>query len=409
MAKNILNDYDYPRLTPLWIGLFIDILGFYIIIPFLPTFIEVFDTTPFIIGLLLATNAVFTLVFAPIWGNISDRIGRKPVLLISQAGTFTAFMMLAFSNSLYLLFIARVVDGVFGGNFPIVKAIITDTVPPKDRGLQMTNVGVVHVLAGLVGPGLGGILSVVRILGPEFPIATAGLAASAMSLTTIFITAFFVEESWPKSLREKAKEEIKVELKLRENKSAVFLLTQYGFHTFSFQLYVSNLTIYIGVVLGLDALGIGILLTISGIFRAIVRFTLFKPTLRKLGEKRMTELGLFIVALSFFLIVLVENLWLFLIFMLFVSYGVSISRGLLISKITQTVKPNQVGKINGYTTTMDSLAQVFGPIIGSAIIGFSLPLWWGVLMGSVATIAFIMVFKKVKTLRDQQQKFQKGM
>jgi DHA1 family tetracycline resistance protein-like MFS transporter len=250
---------------------------------------------------------------------------------------------------------------------------------------------------------------VVRILGPEFPIATAGLAASAMSLTTIFITAFFVEESWPKSLREKAKEEIKVELKLRENKSAVFLLTQYGFHTFSFQLYVSNLTIYIGVVLGLDALGIGILLTISGIFRAIVRFTLFKPTLRKLGEKRMTELGLFIVALSFFLIVLVENLWLFLIFMLFVSYGVSISRGLLISKITQTVKPNQVGKINGYTTTMDSLAQVFGPIIGSAIIGFSLPLWWGVLMGSVATIAFIMVFKKVKTLRDQQQKFQKGM
>ena len=110
MIKNI-KDSDYPKLTPLWIGLFIDILGFYIIIPFLPTFIEVFETTPFVIGLLLATNAVFTLIFAPIWGNISDRIGRKPVLLISQAGTFTAFMMLAFSNSLELLFIARVEIG----------------------------------------------------------------------------------------------------------------------------------------------------------------------------------------------------------------------------------------------------------------------------------------------------------
>ncbi|TFF93143.1 MAG: MFS transporter, partial [Promethearchaeota archaeon] len=139
-------------MTPLWIGLFVDILGFYIVIPFLPTFIEVFKTTPFIIGLILATNAVFTLVFAPIWGKISDKIGRKPVLLISQGGTFTAFILLAFSNSIEMLFFARMIDGIFGGNFPMVKAIISDAIPPKDRGLQMTNIGVVHVLAGLVGP-----------------------------------------------------------------------------------------------------------------------------------------------------------------------------------------------------------------------------------------------------------------
>ena len=114
--------------------MFCDILGFYIIIPFLPTFIEVFHTTPLVIGFLLATNAVFTLISAPIWGRISDKIGRKPVLLISQAGTFTAFLMLAFSNSLELLFLARIVDGLCGGNFPMVKAIISDKVPPKDRG-----------------------------------------------------------------------------------------------------------------------------------------------------------------------------------------------------------------------------------------------------------------------------------
>ncbi|MFW5895601.1 MAG: MFS transporter [archaeon] len=105
---------------------------------------------------------------------------------------------------------------------------------------------------------------------------------------------------------------------------------------------------------------------------------------------------------------LVENIWIFLIFMLIVSYGVSISRGLLISKVTQSVKPNQVGKINGYTTTMDSIAQVCGPIIGSAFFSLYIPIWWGVLMGILATIAFFMVFKKVKTLRDQQEKFQKG-
>jgi len=221
-AKNgVPQKSKYPELTPLWIGMFCDILGFYIIIPFLPTFIEVFNTTPLVIGFLLATNAVFTLISAPIWGRISDKIGRKPVLLISQAGTFTAFLMLAFSDSLELLFLARIVDGIFGGNFPMVKAIISDKVPPKDRGVQMTNVGVVFVLAGLVGPGLGGILSVMRILGPQYPVATAGLGASLLSLSTIFITLFFIKESWPKSRRDHYEKQITVKLKLRKNKDAV--------------------------------------------------------------------------------------------------------------------------------------------------------------------------------------------
>ena len=140
----------HPELTPLWIGLFVDLLGFYIIIPFVATFISVFDTTPLMIGLLLATNAVFTLISAPIWGKLSDKFGRKPILIISQMGTFSAFMILAFSNSLELLFLSRMVDGIFGGNFPMVKAIISDRVEPKDRGLQMTNVGVVPIASSLV-------------------------------------------------------------------------------------------------------------------------------------------------------------------------------------------------------------------------------------------------------------------
>jgi len=145
--SNTIKKAKYPELTPLWIGLFVDILGFYIIIPFLATFIEVFNTTPFMIGLVLAANAVFTLVSAPIWGRLSDQFGRKPILIISQMGTFAAFLILAFSNTIELLFLSRIVDGIFGGNFPMVKAIISDRVKPKDRGLQMTNVGVVHVLS----------------------------------------------------------------------------------------------------------------------------------------------------------------------------------------------------------------------------------------------------------------------
>lgn len=389
----------YPELKPLWIGLFVDILGFYIIIPFLPTFIEVFNTTAFVIGILLATNAVFTLFAAPMWGKISDKIGRRPVLLISQIGTFAGFLLLAFSNSLELLFIARIVDGLFGGNFPMVKAIITDTVPPKDRGVQMTNVGVAHVLAGLVGPGLGGILSVIQIFGPDYPIAMAGLVAAGMSLTTIIITAFFIQESLPEERRKRLEKEVKQKVKIWKNKDASYLLTQYAFHTFSFTTYVSTLTIFIGIVLGLDTFGISILLTISGISRAVVRFTLFTPTKEKLGEKRMTELGLLILVVCFFLAGLVTNLIAFIIIMLLISYGTSISRGLLISKVTQTVSPKEIGKINGYTTTLDSLAQIFGPIVGSFILSTLTGAWWGIVMSLIALVAFIMIFKKIEPYR----------
>jgi MFS family permease len=398
-----IKKIKYPELMPLWIGLFVDILGFYVIIPFLATFIVVFETTPLVIGLVLATNAMFTLVSAPIWGRLSDRFGRKPILIISQLGTFSAFLMLAFASSIEMLFLARMVDGIFGGNFPMVKAIISDQVPPKDRGLQMTNIGVAHVLAGLLGPGVGGILSLIRILGSEYPVATVGLAAAGLSFTSLLITIFFVRESWPKDRRMKMEKVIKTKVKIRKNKDATYLLTLYTFHTLSFIMYISTMVIYIGYILGLGPFEIGILLTISGLFRAIVRFSLFKPTLKLLGEKNMTKLGLFILVVTLFLAGFVQDVITLLILMLFVSYGVSCSRGLLISKITQSVTPKEQGKINGITTTLDSLAMIGGPIVGALLLTMYAPHWWGLVMGLIALVAFLMIFKKIIPLHLKQQ------
>lgn len=148
------------------------------------------------------------------WGRLSDKYGRKPMLLIAESGTFTAFLILAFSNSIEMFFIARIVDGIFGGNFPLTKAIITDLVPPRDRGIQMTNVGVVMTIAGLVAPGLGGFLSIYQIFGPNYPMALTGLVSAGYSFLTIITTLFFIEESWPKARREKAEKEVKIKINL---------------------------------------------------------------------------------------------------------------------------------------------------------------------------------------------------
>ncbi|TXT67122.1 MAG: membrane protein of unknown function [Promethearchaeota archaeon] len=391
--------FQYPRLFPLWMAVFIDILGFYLILPFLPNFITQFNASPLIVGLIIAVNAVFTFFFAPLWGRLSDSYGRKPMLLISQFGTMAAFLILAFSDSILLIFISRVVDGIFGGNFPLAKAVISDVVPPKDRGLQMTNVGVAHVLSSLIGPGLGGILySFGGIL-------LSGIIATALSFFTIIITAILLEESWQKWKRDKVREEPKEKIKISKNSLAIYFLVLWGFHTVSFTLFVSNISQYLGIIIGLVALDIGIILTISGLFRAITRFTLFKPILKRIGERKMILMGLSIFIFTFFAIGFSINPIVIIIISIFLSFAASSVRGNMLSVISQSVSPKIQGRINSYTTSLDSIAQIVGPIIGGIIFDLSVenviePYWWGITMGIIGLVALVMFINKFRSKKS---------
>ncbi|MFX1340268.1 MAG: MFS transporter [Promethearchaeota archaeon] len=397
MATDKKRKKKYPELRALWITVFCDILGYFIIIPLIPSFITLYKTTPIMIGLLIATNALFTFIFSPIWGHASDKLGRKPMLIICQSGTTAAFLILAFSNSLEMLFLSRIVDGVFGGNFTLVKAIISDRIPPKDRGIQMANVGVVVVLAGLIGPGLGGLLSIYGIIGP-------GLGSAIISVLTIILTIILLEESWPKSKRIEKVKDIKEKIKLRNDKTALYLLSLWGFHTLTFMMYLITMALVMALVLGLNAFEIGVILTIAGIFRAIIRFTLFKPTLRFLGEPRAIKFGLLILVITFFLIGIVRDVIGIIIVMLIFSYGASCSRGPLIAKITLSVSPKEMGKINGYTSSLDSFGGIIGPLIVGFIIGIYGAFWLSMLMTALALVALIMNQKEIKPFSYRIQK-----
>ncbi|NVM53491.1 MAG: MFS transporter [Candidatus Helarchaeota archaeon] len=382
--------FKYPNLIPLWFSIFIDILGFTILLTILPKFILTISGNELLIGFILSINAIFTLVFAPILGKLSDKYGRLPLLLISQIGTAIGFLLMGFSTTLGMLIVSRVIDGIFGGNFPIAKAIISDTVPPGDRAVQMTNVGVCHVLASLVGPGMGGILYNLGGFGMLAP----GLASTGLSITTIIITILILKETWPKSKRNLPKE--KVELKLRKNTTALYLLTQFGFHTISFMIYITTIAGFAYLVLGLTPPEVGLLLTISGIFRAIYRFTIFEPLLRKLGENRTLILGLGSFVVVFILVGFVQNPIQFGLVLILVSFAASCTRGIIISKITRSVTPREQGAINGYSTALDSLAQILGPLIGFFILGTFQPYWLGFIMGMLSLASFLMVFKKLE-------------
>jgi len=391
--------FKYPNLSPLWIAVFIDIIGFSMILPMAPFIAESFSIPIFIMGIILSINAIFSFVFGPILGKLSDKYGRRPLLLISQAGTFTGFILLAFSDSIWLLIISRVIDGIFGGNFPIAKAIIGDVVPPKDRSIQMANIGVAHVLASLIGPGMGGILfSIGGLLLP-------GLFAAGLSLFTMIITIFILGETWPKETRELNLELRKeIVIQIRKNKGAMWYLILWGFHTASFMIAMASLSFFAQIVFGINAFEIGILLMISGIFRAIVRFTLFKPTINKFGENNAIKLGLTMFLISFFLVGFSINLVMFFIMIMIISFAASLTRGPLNSKISQSVSPMEQGKINGYSSGLDSFAQIVGPLLGTFMLNFFAPYFLSFLISSIALVPFLMGFKTIQLKKYEMPK-----
>ena len=383
--------FKYRMLAPLWIAIFIDVLGFTILFPLVGFFSGLFKTDIIVIGFIFSVNAMFGFVFGPILSWLSDRYGRKPMLLISQFGTLLAFILTAFSTTLWMLVIARIIDGMFGGNFPIAKAIISDKVPPKDRGIQMANVGIAHVLASLIGPAIGGFLfTFFGLLGP-------GLFAAGLTVITIILTAIMLKETWPKEKRlHYHKVKTDVPLKVRENKNALFMLTLWGFHTISFTIIMSSLSFFSVIVLDLGVLDVSYVFMISGIFRAGIRFTLFKPTIKKLGESNAIRVGLVIFFISFFLIGFSDSVIVIMIIFMFVSFAASLTRGPMNSKISQTTSPKIQGNINGLSSGLDSIAQIIGPLAGAFIISTLPPYWLGIIVALIALPAMIMSFQKIE-------------
>ncbi len=383
--------FKYRMLAPLWIAIFIDVLGYTILFPLVGFFSELFKTDIIMIGLIFSVNAMFGFVFGPILSKLSDKYGRKPLLLISQFGTLLAFVMTAFSNTLWMLVIARMVDGMFGGNFPIAKAIISDEVPPKDRGIQMANVGIAYVLASLIGPAFSGFLfTFYGLLG-------IGLFAAGLTVITIVVTIIMLEETWPieKRIRHH-KSKTEVMLKVRKNKNAIFMLALWAFHTISFTIVITSLSFFSVNVLKLSILDVTFVFMISGIFRTGVRFTLFKLTIKKLGESNAIRVGLIIFFISFFLIGFSTSVVVLMIIFMFVSFAASLTRGPMNSKISQTVSPKIQGKINGLSSGLDSIAQIIGPLAGALIISTLPPYWLGIIVALIALPAMIMSFQKIE-------------
>jgi len=406
---------EYQKLTPLWISVFVDILGFSIILPFLPFFISEFNTSPLVIGFLLSSNAIFAFFFGPILGKLSDKYGRKPFMLISQAGTLLGFVILIFANNILVLFIARVIDGIFSGQFPISKAIIGDVAPPKERPKQMTNIGIAFTLAFLIGPAIGGFLSPFGIAGP-------GIVASILAGFTFIFTAFYLKETLPTKagIQKWAKPElyshhvedlptISGEFKRKhssiwKNKITVILLIQYSFLVVAAGIFQTSFSLFGGLRLGLTAQTIGILLSLMGIFQVIFRTFFFNRIRNGIGDPKTAMLGLGSYIISYFLLAFVSETWQLVLVLFYISFSGANSRGITIGFTSRSVDYLNQGKIMGITSSIDNLSQIFGPIIGGFLLSLTGNLPFAFMLSGLSILPFIISFQVLKFGFDNREK-----
>src|SRR5580704_8845963 len=172
-------------LLPIFLIVFVDVLGFTIVIPLLSLYAEKFGASKLVATTIVSVYAVCSLISTPVIGNLSDRYGRRPLLLISQAGTCAGFIILGISNALWMVFLGRIIDGVTAGNLALAQAYISDHTKPEDRAKSFGVIGIAFGLGFMVGPALGGVLGVIN---PHYPfLLAASLSALSMVCTYMLL------------------------------------------------------------------------------------------------------------------------------------------------------------------------------------------------------------------------------
>jgi len=393
-------------LLPIFLVVMVDVLGLTIMLPLLPFYAEHFGASPTVVGFLVSTYALCQLIAGPVLGQISDRVGRKPVLLVSQLGTFAGFLVLAFAPSLLLVFLARVIDGLTAGNLYIAQAYIADVTAPKERARAFAVIGIAFGIGFLIGPGASGYLT--THYGYHVPI----LCAAALSLLSILGTTFLLPATppHPEGLQPAAAaQELEAPVAPGGKRLRIFdwgtylqyfrrpvlggLLAEFFLFTFAFAMFTAGFPLFAerrftwhGVAFGPKE--VGYVFMYSGFLGIFVQGAMRQGVLlRKLGEVRLVTIGFFAGAAGYALLGFSFSVVSLLAAATVASFGTGVLRPALTSLITQQVSRNEQGVVLGLNQSLLSVAQIGGPAIAGALIDHGQLTLWAVCAALVLGIA----------------------
>lgn len=383
-------------LLPIFLIVVVDVLGFTIILPLLPFYSERLGASPAVVGTIVSIYAFFQLIAGPILGQISDRVGRRPVLLISQAGTLVGFVILAFSTHIWMVFLSRAIDGATAGNLSIAQAYISDVTQPENRAKSFAIIGVAFGFGFLVGPAISGFLA------RDGDIRRPIFAACALSLTSILCTLFLlprreaihehneITASDPgpggKRLSLISWGEYRRYFRDRELARLLmqWLLFALSFSTFisGFALFAERRYIWNGHPVGVRE--VGYIFAFNGFVGMIMQGGVVGRLVKWIGEKQVVRIGFIASMLGSMAVGLTYTIGQLLAVIAFSAAGAAGLRPALTSMITQKAGRREQGVIIGLTQSLMSIAQITAPVIAGILIDREYLTTWAVWAGLLA-------------------------
>ncbi|WP_066254738.1 MFS transporter [Neobacillus drentensis] len=375
----------------LFVVMFLVMVGFGIIIPVLPFYAEEIGANPTELGLLMAVYSLMQFIFAPMWGHVSDRIGRKPVMMIGIAGLGLSFLIQAMSTELWMLFAARIIGGILSSaNMPTAMAYVADITTEENRGKGMGIVGAATGLGFVFGPAIGGIFSSFSLNMPFF-------LASGSSFITLILVFLLLKES-------KQNKEIVSKEKFSFGKAFSGAVTVLYLVQLLISLSLSGLeatfAYFAAKKAGLDATQLGYIFMIMGFGSALVQGGLVGRMTKKYGEKIVIQLGIIVSALGFGLILLVNNFATAALFLTIFGLGNGVIRPSVSSLITKTSNAGY-GSSTGLLSSFDSLGRIIGPPLGGWLfsLAIGLPYISGAIISMAAFILFLLFRPSLETVK----------
>lgn len=363
----------------IFITVLLDLLGAGILIPVIPFLVGQFNQDALMVGLLALSFYAAQFIATPALGSLSDRYGRRPVLIISVVGTGLGYFLFGFANTLWLLFAARLLDGFTGGNISVAQAYIADVSCSKDRAKNFGLIGAALGLGFIVGPALGGWLSQISLQTPAFVAGVLSLLAAAFGF-------FVLPESLPpeRRLREPiALKELnpfrQVGGALRRPAMRRFLLASFA-ENFAFSALVTNFALFTFVRFGLGPQQNGAIFAYVGVVSALTQGLITGFLVKRFSEQRLIVVGLGLMTLGYAGLALAPGAWALYPVMTLIAFGKGIATPTLTSTISKQVSPREQGSILGATQALNSLALIVGPVWAGVTfdyLGANTPYWTG--------------------------------
>ncbi len=345
---------------------FLDLLGATVLVPVIPYLVRQYSPDALSVGLLALTFSIFQFIAGPALGRLSDRYGRRPILLLSVLGSGVGYLVFGFATALWMLFVGRAIDGITGGNISVAQAYIADVSAPEDRAKNFGLIGAAFGLGFIIGPALGGMLSHVSLQAPAF-------LAAGLTLVTAAFGYFVLPESLPRERRTSGAltwgdvnpiaqiGRVFASPQLRGPLGAMFLMTV------AMSSLQTNFAVFTTDVFGYGPADNARVFVFIGVVSVVVQGGLLRTALKYAREHSVMLAGLGIATLGYAGIAMVRAPWHLYPVLGLVGLGSALAGATLSSFITTLVDPTEVAVATGLTQSAGALGRVIGPVVAGAV------------------------------------------